>query len=178
MAASGKDLLQDSREALMGQFSAAEQVMEPGNGRDPGVFVNPVQRCCNPEFSVHGHHLGPEERDKQGPRGTLSRTEPLKASVIGAFVRGLSMRDVESLCEKAGLGKLSKLTVQRICSELRERFEAFKRRDLYEIHLAALFVDAVATQAWTAGARQAPVCPVLHRDREQTRPSRRCHREP
>jgi putative transposase len=39
------------------------------------------------------------------PRGTkLLRTEPLRAMVIGAFVRGLSMRDVESLCEKAGLG--------------------------------------------------------------------------
>src|ERR671914_2152268 len=34
------------------------------------------------------------------------RTEPLRAMVIGAFVRGLSMRDIESLCEKAGLGKL------------------------------------------------------------------------
>src|SRR3954463_8964906 len=29
----------------------------------------------------------------------LVRPEPLKALVIGAFVRGLSMRDVESLCE-------------------------------------------------------------------------------
>ena len=78
------------------------------------------------------------------PRGTkLLRTEPLKAMVIGAFVRGLSMRDVESLCEQAGLGKLSKSTASRICSELRERFEAFGRRDLYDIHLAALFVDAV-----------------------------------
>jgi putative transposase len=77
------------------------------------------------------------------PRGTkLLRTEPLKALVIGAFVRGLSMRDVESLCEKAGLGKLSKSTVQRICTELRERFEHFKRRDLYEVHLVALFLDA------------------------------------
>jgi putative transposase len=63
--------------------------------------------------------------------------------VIGAFVRGLSMRDVESLCEKAGLGKLSKSTAARICSELRERFAAFGRRDLYDIHLAALFLDAV-----------------------------------
>jgi putative transposase len=78
------------------------------------------------------------------PRGTrLLRTEPLKAMVIGAFVRGLSMRDVESLCEQAGLGKLSKSTAQRICSELRERFQQFKRRDLYEIQLAALFLDAV-----------------------------------
>jgi putative transposase len=78
------------------------------------------------------------------PRGTkLLRTEPLRAMVIGAFVRGLSMRDVESLCEKAGLGKLSKSTASRICSELRERFEQFRRRDLYDIHLAALFLDAV-----------------------------------
>jgi putative transposase len=78
------------------------------------------------------------------PRGAkLLRTEPLKALVIGAFVRGLSMRDIESLCEKAGLGKLSKSSASRICEELRERFEAFKRRDLYEVHLAALFLDAV-----------------------------------
>jgi transposase-like protein len=63
--------------------------------------------------------------------------------VIGAFVRGLSMRDVESLCEQAGLGKLSKSTASRICTELRERFEAFQRRDLYDIHVAALFLDAV-----------------------------------
>jgi putative transposase len=77
------------------------------------------------------------------PRGTkLLRTEPLKAMVIGAFVRGLSMRDVESLCEQAGLGKLSKSSAARICSELRERFEAFGRRDLYDIGLAALFLDA------------------------------------
>jgi transposase-like protein len=55
------------------------------------------------------------------------RTEPLRAMVIGAFVRGLSMRDIESLCEKAGLGKLSKATAQRICSELRERFEGSVR---------------------------------------------------
>jgi putative transposase len=71
------------------------------------------------------------------------RTEPLRAMVIGAFVRGLSMRDIESLCEKAGLGKLSKTTASRICTELRERFEQFERRDLYDIQLAALFLDAV-----------------------------------
>src|SRR5919198_6256572 len=78
------------------------------------------------------------------PRATkVLRTEPLRAMVIGAFVRGLSMPDVESLCEKAGLGKLSKTTASRICSELRDRFEAFKRRDLYDVQLAALFLDAV-----------------------------------
>ena len=72
----------------------------------------------------------------------LLRTEPLKALVIGAFVRGLSMRDVESLCEQAGLGKLSKSTASRMCEELKERFERFRRRDLYGIQLVALFLDA------------------------------------
>jgi len=72
----------------------------------------------------------------------LLRTEPLKALVIGAFVRGLSMRDVESLCEQAGLGKLSRSTASRICEELKDRFERFRRRDLFEIGLVALFLDA------------------------------------
>ena len=65
------------------------------------------------------------------PRGKrFLRTEPLKAMVIGAFVRGLSMRDAESLCEEAGLGRISKSTASRICKELRERFQAFMARDL------------------------------------------------
>ena len=73
----------------------------------------------------------------------LLRTQPLRAMVIGAFVRGLSMRDIEALCEQAGLGSLSKSTASRICEELRERFEQFKRRDLYGVQLATLFLDAV-----------------------------------
>src|SRR3954449_1138543 len=90
------------------------------------------------------------------PRGTkLLRTEPLKAMVIGAFVRGLSMRDVESLCEQAGLGKLSKSTAARICQELQERFAAFQRRDLYDIQLAALFVDAVFLSVRHDGPKEA-----------------------
>jgi transposase-like protein len=72
----------------------------------------------------------------------LLRTEPVKALVIGAFVRGLSMREVEDLCEQAGLGKLSKSTASRMCEELKERFERFRRRDPYEIRLTALFLDA------------------------------------
>jgi putative transposase len=84
----------------------------------------------------------------------LLRTEPLKALVIGAFVRGLSMRDVESLCEQAGLGKLSKSTASRICEELKDRFEAFKRRDLYEIRLVALFLDATFICVRPSGPRE------------------------
>ena len=85
----------------------------------------------------------------------LLRTEPLKALVIGAFVRGLSMRDVESLCEQAGLGKLSRSTASRICEELRERFEQFKRRSLYEINLVALFLDATFVSVRPTGPKEA-----------------------
>jgi len=84
----------------------------------------------------------------------LLQTEPLKALVIGAFVRGLSMRDVEDLCEKAGLGKLSKSTASRICEELKDRFEAFKRRDLYGVNLVALFLDATYISVRPSGPKE------------------------
>jgi putative transposase len=84
----------------------------------------------------------------------LLRTEPLKAMIIGAFVRGLSMRDVESLCEEAGLGKTSKSTGARICAELHERFEAFKRRSLYDINLVVLFLDAIYLPVRPSGPKE------------------------
>jgi transposase-like protein len=85
----------------------------------------------------------------------LLRTEPLKALVIGAFVRGLSMRDVESLCEQAGLGMLSKSTASRICEELKERYEAFKRRSFYDIRLMALFWTRPSSPFVPAAPRRA-----------------------
>ena len=75
---------------------------------------------------------------RKGHTKRLLRTDPLKAMVVGAFVRGLSVRDVEPLCEEAGLGRTSKSTVARICSELHERFEAFRRSDLHGARLVVL----------------------------------------
>ena len=54
----GEDLLQELRESLKRQLSGAEEVVEPGNGRDPVVFVDSIQGCCNRETFVHGHNLG------------------------------------------------------------------------------------------------------------------------
>ena len=49
------------------------------------------------------------------PNGrTAVRTRPLEALIIGAWVRGLSDRDIESLVEEAGLGQLSKTAVCEI----------------------------------------------------------------
>src|ERR1700733_1216701 len=88
----------------------------------------------------------------------LLRTDPLKALVIGGVVRGLSMRDVESLCEEAGLGKTSKSTVSRVCAELHERFEAFCRRSLYEVNLVVLFLDAIYLPVRPSGPKEGVIC--------------------
>ena len=88
----------------------------------------------------------------------LLQTDPLRALIVGAFVRGLSIRDVESLCEEAGLGTTSKSTVARICAELHERFEAFCRRDLYEIRLVVLFLDAIYLPVRPSGPKEGVMC--------------------
>jgi putative transposase len=88
----------------------------------------------------------------------LLRTDPLKALIVGAFVRGLSMRDVESLCEEAGLGKTSRSTVARVCAELHERFEAFCRRSLYDINLVVLFLDAIYLPVRPSGPKEGVIC--------------------
>lgn len=94
------------------------------------------------------------------PRGSkrLLTTEPLKALVIGAFVRGLSMRDVESLCEEAGLGRISKSSASRICRELRDRFRAFMARDLSQLRLVTLFMDAIYLPVRPSGAKEGVLC--------------------
>ena len=88
----------------------------------------------------------------------LLRTDPLKALIIGGFVRGLSMRDVESLCEEAGLGRTSKSTVSRVWAELGERFEAFKRRSLYDVDLVVLFLDAIYLPIRPSGPKEGVIC--------------------
>ena len=74
---------------------------------------------------------------------TVIRTRPLEALVIGAYVRGLSDRDIESLAAEAGLGTISRTAVSDICKGLRDRYAAFRARSLGEIRLLALYLDAI-----------------------------------
>ena len=82
------------------------------------------------------------------------RTRPLEALIIGAYVRGLSDRDVESLIQEAGLGKLSKSTASRICRELRDRYQAFRGRSLAQVELLVLFLDAIYLPTRPSGAKE------------------------
>jgi putative transposase len=74
---------------------------------------------------------------------SIVRTRPLEALVIGAYVRGLSDRDIESLAREAGLGSISKTAVSTICRELRDRYRAFRARSLGDVRLLALMLDAI-----------------------------------
>jgi Transposase, Mutator family len=89
----------------------------------------------------------------------LLRTEPLKALVIGAFVRGLSMRDVESLCEQ-GLGdhaivspdedaKALEVALELACRAHRGQRYPSPEREPYVLHLlrVMLAVDGFRVQA-------------------------------
>lgn len=73
----------------------------------------------------------------------IVRTRPLEALVIGAYVRGLSDRDIESLAKEAGLGQISRTAVSTVCRELRDRYRAFRASSLGEVRLLALFLDAI-----------------------------------
>ena len=84
----------------------------------------------------------------------IVRTRPLEALVIGAYVRGLSDRDIESLAREAGLGTISRTTVSTICRELRDRYRAFRARSLGQVRLLALFLDAIYLPVRPAGPKE------------------------
>jgi putative transposase len=87
--------------------------------------------------------------------GMAIRTRPLEVLIIGAYVRGLSDRDIESLLEEAGLGKASRSTVSRVCQELRDPYRAFRARSLAEIKLLVLSWTRSIFRHGRAGPRKA-----------------------
>ena len=83
---------------------------------------------------------------------TALRTRPLEALIIGGWVRGLSDRDIESLLEEAGLGRVSKSTVSEVTKELRDRYRGFCARSLAEVR--PLMLDATYLPTRPSGAKE------------------------
>ena len=113
---------------------------------------------------------GPVKIDRPKLRGTdeafasrllgvgVCRTNALESLVIAGFVRGLSVRDVEaSLADALGAeAALSKSTVSRVCEAIKDEFDTWKTRDLSEVELEYLFLDASHFRMHD-GARAEPV---------------------
>jgi len=85
----------------------------------------------------------------------VTRTNALESLVISGWVRGLSDRDIEAtLAEVLGPeAALSRSTVSRICSAIGAEFAAWRTRDLSEVRLDYLFLDASHLQAASRGRR-------------------------
>jgi transposase-like protein len=74
----------------------------------------------------------------------VTRTHALEALVVVGFLRGLSVRDVETLlAETFGESVVSKSTVSRICEQTRERYRAWCERRLDKHDLVYCFLDAI-----------------------------------
>lgn len=78
-------------------------------------------------------------------KGVLKRNpEVLKKLVVEMYARGLSTRDIEDALEEAtGERVLGKSTVSRITEVLWEEYEAFQRRDLSDVKIVYVFLDAI-----------------------------------
>lgn len=88
----------------------------------------------------------------------VTRTNALESLVISGWVRGLSDRDISAaLREALGDGAtVSKSTVSRICETIKDEFAAWRTRDLSDVELDYLFVDASHFKMHD-GARSEPV---------------------
>jgi transposase-like protein len=73
----------------------------------------------------------------------VTRTSALEALVLSAWVRGLSDRNIEAaLAEVLGAeAALSRSTVSRICSQLKDEFARFLENDLSRLRLDYLYLD-------------------------------------
>jgi putative transposase len=88
----------------------------------------------------------------------VTRTNALESLVISGWVRGLSDRDIEAALREA-LGDdatVSKSTVSRICEQIKDEFDTWRTRDLAEVTIDYLFVDASHFKMHD-GARSEPV---------------------
>jgi transposase-like protein len=107
----------------------------------------------------------PQVRESPGPyRSRLMEflacnSEALEALVTEMYARGLSTRDVED-CFRGADGELliSRTAVSEITDRLWEDYQAFCARDLSEIDVCYLFVDAVYESLRRRGAKDGVLC--------------------
>lgn len=66
-----------------------------------------------------------------------------QTTLCSILVPGHACAAAESLAREAGLGQLSRTAVSTVCRELRGRYRAFRARDLGEVRLLSLFLDAI-----------------------------------
>jgi len=140
-------LMQTALEAEVTEFLGRERYVRGERAREGsrnGHCPTTVKTTSGPITLERPKLRGTDEAFASRLLGTgVCRTNALESLVIASFVRGLSVRDVEAALAEA-LGSeaaLSKSTVSRICEAIKVEFEAWRCRDLSDVHLDYLFLD-------------------------------------
>jgi putative transposase len=152
------DLLRFGSQALLNQAISEEIAEHLGRGR---------YEHHGEEQPFRGYRNGTRQTTLDTPLGQLSYDRPLVAhapdfqsryhkphmrrpeqfaeSVAGMYVHGVSTRRVKKALEAVAGKKirLSRSTVSRITERLREEYRIWKKRDLSELKIAYLFIDAI-----------------------------------
>jgi transposase-like protein len=104
----------------------------------------------------------PQVRDADAPfRSSLmgfleGNSDVLEDLVTEMYARGLSTRDVEdAFTDATGTPLISKTAVSQITDRLWEQYQAFCARDLSEVAVEYLFVDAIFESLRRHGAKEA-----------------------
>jgi len=144
-------LLQSAMEAEVEEFlgraryQRAAGAEEPRAGMRNGHSPVTVKTTAGPVTLQRPKLRGTTEKFCSALFGsTVIRSNALEALVIGSFVRGLSVRDVEAtLTEALGAeATVSKSAVARVCAQVVEEFDAWSGRDLSGLEIDYLFLDA------------------------------------
>lgn len=108
---------------------------EPGKVRSPEGMLDIAFPRVRDSQEPFRSHLAPLFRGGSDGLGRLVRV---------MYVRGLSTRDVEGMfLEALGEQVLSKSAVSRITSQIQADFDAWRKRDLSELKVVYLFLDAI-----------------------------------
>ena len=139
------------------QRSAAAADARPGmrNGYSPAT----VKTTAGPVTVARPKLRGTTERFVSALFGkSVARSNALESLVIAGFVRGLSVRDVEStLADALGAeAALPESTVSRVCQAIGDEFTTWSGRRLDGLELDYLFLDASMFRMHP-GARAEPV---------------------
>lgn len=141
------------------RYQRKSDVPEARAGSRNGYSDVTIKTTAGPVAVERPKLRGTTERFASQLFGTsVTKSNALESLVIAGFVRGLSVRDVESaLADALGAeATLSKSTVSRVCQAIGQEFEHWSTRRLDELELDYLFLDASMFKMHP-GARAEPV---------------------
>jgi putative transposase len=154
--------LEQEQEDFLGRARYERRVGDEGIGDRPARYRNGYEQSTLKTAEGEVQVRVPQVRGASTPyRSRLmeflgGNSEALERLVVEMYARGLSTRDVEECFRDQSTGELmiSRSAVSEITDQLWEDYRAFCERDLSEIKVEYLFLDAVYESLRRYGAKE------------------------